>query len=523
LEEDVGPQNTVIAFLSRPEAYGESGPVERIDTHISVIFLAGDRVYKMKRAVRFDYVDYHALDRRERFCREEVRRNRRTAPNLYLGVVPVTADADGALALNGGGEPVEWLVEMRRFDQADLFDRLVVGGRLDAPVMTRLADRIHAFHKDANIIRDVAGADAIRAVIDGNLAALRGPAAEPHDPVLVEVLAARAREALQKIAPLLNERGAAGAVRSCHGDLHLRNICLLDGEPTLFDGVEFNDAISSIDVLYDLAFLLMDLEHRGHRDWANVVFNRYLVMSGADAYVGVAAMPLFLSCRAAIRAHTTVAAAKAQGDVTAAAALRDEARAYLDLALRFLEPVPPGLVAIGGLSGTGKSSVAAGLAPGLGRAPGAVLLRSDVTRKRLFGIDPEEPLTGDDAYSGETTRKVYDGVKAVAGAALSAGYCVIADAVYARPAERTAIEAAAGEAAFQGLWLSAPTEVLQARVAARSGDASDADAAVVNQQSAYDPGPLTWTEIDASRDLETTLNAARAVIEISGVGSIDER
>ena len=136
LEEDVGPQNTVIAFLSRPEAYGESEPVERIDTHISIIFLAGDRVYKMKRAVRFDYVDYHALDRRERFCREEVRRNRRTAPNLYLGVVPVTADADGALALNGGGEPVEWLVEMRRFDQADLFDRLVVGGRLDAPVMT---------------------------------------------------------------------------------------------------------------------------------------------------------------------------------------------------------------------------------------------------------------------------------------------------------------------------------------------------------------------------------------------------
>ena len=521
----VESQDAVIAFLSRREAYGGAGPVERINTHISVIFMVGERAYKMKRAVCFDYVDYRALDRREQFCREEVRRNRRTAPDLYLGIVPVTIDATGALALNGAGEPVEWLVEMRRFDQANLFDRLVVAGRLDAPVMTRLADCIHAFHLDAEILGDVAGADAIRAVIDGNLAALRGPAAEAHDSALVDVLATRSRDEWRKVAPLLNQRGAAGAVRSCHGDLHLRNICLLDGEPTLFDGVEFNDAITSIDVLYDLAFLLMDLEHRGHRDWANVVYNRYLAMSGAEAYVGLAAMPLFLSCRAAIRAHTTVAAAKAQSDSTAAARLQDEARAYLDLAVRFLDPVAPGLVAIGGLSGTGKSSVAAGLAPGLGRAPGAVLLRSDVTRKRLFAIGPEEPLTGDDAYSAETTRNVYDGVRAIAGVALSAGYSVIADAVYARPAERAAIEAVASqaEAPFQGLWLTAPGEVLHARVAARSGDASDADAAVVRQQSGYDTGALTWAEIDASQTMETTLNAARAVIEASVAASRDAR
>ena len=268
-------QKAVAAFLSRPEAYGESEPVERIDTHISIIFLAGDRVYKMKRAVRFDYVDYRTLAQRERFCREEVRRNRRTAPDLYLGAVPVTVETGGALALNGAGEAVEWLVEMRRFDQADLFDRLVVAGRLDALVMTRLADRIHAFHQDADICSDVSGADAIRAVIDGNLVALRGSAATAFDAHDVETLASRSYDALRKITPLLDQRGAAGAIRSCHGDLHLRNICLWDGEPTLFDGVEFNDAITDIDILYDLAFLLMDLEHRNHRDLANVVFNRF--------------------------------------------------------------------------------------------------------------------------------------------------------------------------------------------------------------------------------------------------------
>jgi uncharacterized protein len=504
----------VITFLSESGAYGHAGPVERIDTHISVIFLIGDRVYKMKRAVRYSYVDYHTLEQRERFCREEVVRNRRTAPDLYLGVTPVTIEADGALALKGAGEAVEWLVEMRRFDQDNLFDRLVVAGRLDAPMMTRLADRIHGFHQNAEVVSGVAGARIMCAVIDGNVAALRQIGADVFDMALVEKLATGLYEELRKVAPMLNERGAAGAIRKCHGDLHLRNICLWKDAPTLFDGVEFNDAITNIDVLYDLAFLLMDLEHRGHRDWANVVFNRYLAMSPnpSDVYTGLAAMPLFLSCRAAIRAHTTIAASKTQPDAAAARRLQDEARAYLALALRLLEPVAPKLIAVGGLSGTGKSSVAAELSPGLGRAPGAVVLRSDVMRKRLSGVAPEESLPKT-SYSQEMTHRVYEGVRTAADAALSSGYSVVADAVYARPAERAAIEDVARQTGtpFQGLWLTAPAETLYARVEARSGDASDADGAVVRQQSDYDLGAVTWVNIDAFHSLEATLQTVRAV------------
>ena len=213
----------------------------------------------------------------------------------------------------------------------------------------------------------------------------------PHGRVLLRAFRAR-----------LDDRAGQGCVRRCHGDLHLRNICLIDGRPVLFDGIEFNDAFSVIDVLYDLAFLLMDLEHRGHRDSANLVFNRYLAMSGD--LDGLAAMPLFLSCRAAVRAKTTAAAARA--DSEAAKSLEAEACSYLDLACGLLEPRRPVLIAIGGLSGSGKSTLAQRLAPLAGGSPGALLLRSDVIRKRLFDMAPETALNAS-GYTPEQSERVY--------------------------------------------------------------------------------------------------------------------
>ena len=256
-------------------------------------------------------------------------------------------------------------------------------------------------------------------------------------------------------------------MRLCHGDLHLGNICVVDGRPLLFDCIEFSEDIASIDVLYDLAFLLMDLDHRGHRDFANLVLNRYLDLTGEDAGEtgGLAAMPLFLALRALIRAHVTATKAEhGWGGVDRAAAFA-EVRAYLGEAEAALIPSAPRLIAIGGLSGTGKSTLAAKIAPALGPPPGARWLRSDVTRKLLFGTDPETKLPPE-AYAPDITERVYRDLCAGAAAALRAGYPAVIDAVALRADERRAFAAVAAAAGvpFTGLWLEAPAERLMARV-----------------------------------------------------------
>ena len=253
-----------------------------------------------------------------------------------------------------------------------------------------------------------------------------------------------------RIGALLEARRAAGKVRRCHGDLHLRNICLVDGEPTLFDCLEFSEALASIDVLYDLAFLLMDLEHRGLTGLANRVLNRYLDRTGEDH--GLAAMPLFMSLRAGIRAHVTATALAQAKSPQKARDMAAEARRYLDLAHHVLAPQPRRLVAIGGPSGSGKSTLAMGLAPELGLRPGARVLRSDVARKLLLGAAPETRLAAD-AYTPEITRRVYDALCEKAATALAAGYSAIIDAVSLAPAERRTFAEVARRAGvpFSGL------------------------------------------------------------------------
>ena len=206
------------------------------------------------------------------------------------------------------------------------------------------------------------------------------------------------------VAALLDERRASGFVRQCHGDLHLRNIVLLDGRPTLFDGVEFNDKIACTDVLYDLAFLLMDLWRRGLPRHANAVWNRYL--SDTGDLDGLSLLPLFLSCRAAVRAKTSATAARLQPDARRGNELQALAREYLAMAERLLHPPRPCLVAVGGFSGTGKSTLALGLAPSVGAVPGAVVIRSDEIRKRLSGVSPLDRL-GPEGYSSEMSERVY--------------------------------------------------------------------------------------------------------------------
>ena len=356
-------QTDVIEFLAAPSAHG-TAPVERIDTHSAIVFLAGERAYKLKRAVRFDYLDFSTVERRRAMCDAEVRLNRRTAPDIYRGVVPITREPGGALALGGSGPPIDWVVEMNRFPQEALFDRLAAAGRLDLELMPPLAAAIAEFHRIAEPRTDHGGKPGMEWVIEGNAVGFAEYGANVLDPLACRRLTEASRAELDHRGALLDERRASGFVRQCHGDLHLRNIVLLDGRPTLFDGVEFNDKIACTDVLYDLAFLLMDLWRRGLPRHANAVWNRYLAETGE--FSGLSLLPLFLSCRAAVRAKTSATAARLQPDVRRGNELQALAREYLAMAEGLLNPPRPCLIAIGGFSGTGKSTLALGLAPSVG-------------------------------------------------------------------------------------------------------------------------------------------------------------
>jgi aminoglycoside phosphotransferase family enzyme len=292
-------QDEVVRFLESSSTHAGAA-VERIETHGSVVFLAGARAWKLKRAVRYDYMDFSTLNRRKAMCEAEVRINRRAAPAIYRGVVPVTRERGGELALGGAGVPVEWLVEMVRFDQDTLLDRLAARRRLDLRLMRPLASAVAAFHRDAPRRHDHGGAHGMAWVIDGNVAAFREQGAGILDQAACEALTRDARQALTCHRAQLDARRDAGFVRQCHGDLHLRNIVMLDGRPTLFDAIEFNDEIACIDVLYDLAFLLMDLWRRQLPQHANALWNAYLDRTGD--LDGLSLVPLFLSCRAAVRA-----------------------------------------------------------------------------------------------------------------------------------------------------------------------------------------------------------------------------
>jgi hypothetical protein len=506
LSED---QRDIIAFLTDPSAYGPKvDRVEVIETHASLIFIAGDRVFKLKRAVAYPYLDFSTADLRRRACEAELFLNRRTAPALYEEVRGLFRGIDGAVSFVPNGEALDWVVVMRRFDQALLFDALAETGGLDRHVMDQLADEIAQFHAFAERHVERGGAAEMAELAEVQYRCLAAPSRAGFSSDRVESIRKKWQERVAVLAELLDQRRAAGEVRHCHGDLHLRNICLRDGKPTLFDCLEFDEILASIDVLYDLAFLLMDLEHRRLGHFANRVFNRYLDRSEEDE--GLAAMPLFLSLRGAIRAHVTATALEHAAGAAAGAKMACDAHRYLDLAERYLQPQPCRLVAIGGLSGSGKSTLAEGLAPELGLRPGARVLRSDVTRKLLVGVDPEERLPAS-AYTRESSARVYDALCRKAAMGLAAGYTVIIDAVALAAQERSSFAEVARAAAvpFSGLWLEARPEAMANRIRGRVRDASDASPEILAEQLCHDTGKIDWVRIDAGRGPEDCVDAAR--------------
>lgn len=481
-------QSEVIAFLERRLA-----PAKRIDTHGAVVFLSGERGYKLKRAVKFPYMDFSTVERRGAMCRAEIEINRPLAPEIYLGTAAVRRTPD--LVLGEVGEPapdaVDWLVVMRRFDEDGLLDRMAERGALTPELMAALGERIAHYHDGLAPIRDGFGRpDDYRHSVAADIRQMVEQGAR-LDPPTSAALAEKMPAALEPFLDLVSRRVEAGAIRRCHGDLHLRNIVLLDGQPVPFDAIEFSERIANIDVLYDLSFALMDLCERKLRPLANRLLNEWLwriaELPGAAHEEALALLPMFLSRRAAIRAFVDAQAASvSDGDTS-------RARDYQRIALSFLQPAPPRLTAVGGLSGSGKTTTALRLAPAIGRTPGAVVVRSDVERKRLAGIALEQRMPAG-SYGPEASTRVYGAMLARAERVLRAGHSAVLDAVFARPEERQSAEDLARKVGvpFEGLWLDVPKDVARARVAARKGDASDATPDVVERQFGYDLGEIRW-------------------------------
>jgi uncharacterized protein len=499
------PEQAEVAEFLR----GLAGSVP-LETHISLVFVGADTVWKLKKAVRLAFLDFTSLEARRRFALRELELNRPAAPGLYRDVVAVVRGADGTLGFGEPGERpvVDWVLRMARVPAGDFLDAIVTKGELTPELLDALGDAVADYHRNLPHPPRPSPASREREFSSNSTPspAKRGRVGEGVVPAMRHVAAGNARSArdaglpepavqawqtrilgaLDGIAPWLAQRERDGFVRRAHGDLHLGNLCLWQGHPVPFDALEFDEAMATIDLGYDLAFLLMDLDQRVTRAAASRVLNRYVARTG-DAVL-TRGLPAFLSLRAMVRAH--VEAKRGNAEIAAH---------YLSAASTYLQAKPPVVLAIGGLPGTGKSTLARALAPELGNAPGALVLRSDEIRKRQHGAAPEEQLS-QAAYNDAASEAVFAALAVSLRETASGGHAVIADATFIDPRHRTLIETAAKAAGvpFLGVWLEAPLAKLEARIAGRRRDASDATIAVLRAASRGNPGAGDWLAIDAT-------------------------
>ncbi|HXQ12764.1 MAG TPA: AAA family ATPase [Caulobacteraceae bacterium] len=498
-------QCAIVAALEDGSACGARRPLKRIDTHMSHVFLGEGRAYKLKRSLRHPFADMSSVEARRQACVAELAVNRPLAPELYEAVLPVNRDPGGVIRIDGDGETVDWVVVMRRFPDAALLSELADADRLTAEVVEETAEVVAAFHASLPPRPDLGHPADYRRIVAGlRETEADGAAALGARPASEELFNGLERE-LARLAPLIEARRKAGWVRRGHGDLHLRNICLFDGRVTPFDALEFDEALSTADVIYDVAFLLMDLRARGLDAMANLAMNRYWDAAGQPE-AALALLPLFMALRATVRMAVAVEA----GDLAQAAR-------YRELGLDLLRRSPPPLLAIGGLSGTGKSTLAKAVAAHVPGACGTRVLRTDAIRKAVAHVEETDRL-GEAAYDPAARATIYRVLAERARDALAAGAPVIADGTFRESASRMSIEDAAKGHVFVGLWLTAPAKVRAGRVTAREGDASDATAKVVLAQvEPKDIGPA-WRTLAADRTFDDLADEARRILDAQLIG-----
>jgi aminoglycoside phosphotransferase family enzyme/predicted kinase len=505
-------QSALVAALRDPAAFGpDCRSVEVIETHISHVFLTGRYAYKIKKAIKLPFLDCSTLEARRRFCDQELLLNRRTAPSLYLDVVPIVEGA-GRCVVGGQGAPVEWAVRMRQFPEDALLSSMLERGVLTTGHIDSLANSVAAFHaslpRGGPEIQFGRPHDALRLALD-NFSEIGPFLANPAERERLDALREWTIGEFAAREALMTERTQDGFVRECHGDLHLANVALDDGEATPFDCIEFDPAMRWSDVMSDVAFAAMDLRARGRPDFARRFVNRYLEITGD--YGGVPVLSYYLVYRAIVRAK--IACVRAGQAQSAAAASRNEALRYLDLASDLARPRRRAIVLMHGFAGCGKTS----LSQALIEQVDLMRIRMDVERKRQHGVGAQA-RTGSGIESGlyapDVSHAAYGHVAALTEVAVKAGQAILVDAAFLRRWQRDLFRTLAKrcDAAFVIVDLPASERVLRRRVTQRScqsGDASEADLRVLEHQLAtHDPlGPDEWPFVvtfDADRPLVAT-------------------
>jgi len=493
--QDLQRHEALVRGLQRPEAYPEPvGRVERIDTHISTVLLAGKHAYKIKKPLNLGFLDFSTLEKRRQSCEDEVRLNRRTAPAIYLDVAGIAGSIDAprieAGSVNDGTHAVlEYAVRMRRFDPDQTLDRLALRGELGDAVVADLATAVAHLHGQAPpAVPDFGSPARIEHWALDNFHAMRSQVQSADDRARLDALEAWTRDEARAQAALMAERVQAGCVRECHGDLHLSNVVLLEGTPVIFDAIEFNRELRCIDVISDMAFAFMDLVDHGLPRLAWRFVSAYLERTGD--YTGLPLLRFYAVYRALVRAKVALIRLR-QPQLSHHVRLREHMsfEHYLALAERLRGQGASLLAAMTGLSGSGKSTVALCLAERVG----GVRIRSDVERKRLFGLE-SSMASGGSIYSADANAKTYARLEKCAQGGVAARVPVIIDAASLRRNERLRFRDLARElgAHFALIVCSAPTEVLRARVAARAAadtDPSEADLGVLERQLAWYEAP----------------------------------
>lgn len=505
-EPGLEEQQTLVAALRAALGQG-AAPAELFETHISWVIVAGPAAYKIKKAVRFDFLDFSTLAARRHFCQEELRLNRRLAPQLYLGVAAVTGSA-ARPQLEGAGAPIEYAVRMRAFAQDALWSRRIERHLLAAPEIDELAGQLATFHLQAARAPPQSrwGApDALRQAAEDNIALLESLLADAPARAHVAQLRAWQQACLRTLRPVFERRKADGHVREGHGDLHCGNILTLDGKVAAFDCIEFDAALRWIDVMHDIAFVRMDLRRQGLGALAARLLNAYLELTGD--YEGVAVLHYYEAQCALVRTKIALLRAR-QADATGALACRRQADALLAAAHDAANPPRPAIVVLHGLTGSGKSTVARELVELLG----AVQLRSDVERKRMHGIGSAAGPAGAQVatlYSRQATEAVYLRLRVLAASLAEAGMTVVVDACSLKRQERAAFEAvaAAQEVPLVFVDVHAREATMRERIIKRrrhGADPSDADEAVLDLQLRVDE-PLSPRELERAITLDSEI------------------
>ncbi len=479
----------LISALLDPTAYDHPcRDIQLIETHISWLLLTGDYAYKIKKPVNFGFLDFSTLPLRQHFCTEEIRLNARLAPQIYLRVVRISGSATEP-HINGDGPVLEYAVKMRQFDNSGLFDQLIASSRLSPQIISDTADTLARFHGEIAVAgpgSPFGEPDAVHRPVCENFEQLEQHAAgflainEHHD--TFQHIRQWSEQTFTALETVLAQRKTDGFIRECHGDLHLGNIVLIDGQVTPFDGIEFNENLRWIDIMSEIAFLLMDLQDHGRADLAHRLLNAWLEISGD--YGGLAVLRYYQCYRAMVRAKVAALRSEQVGPEKTQAELAN----YLSLAEQYTQPTRPALLITHGLSGSGKSW----LTQALLEATGAIRLRSDVERKRLAGLDPlsrTASAPGAGLYGAESTHRTFEHLAMLARQILHAGYVTVVDATFIKRAERERFRQLAHSLAvpFRIIHCKADTDTLHQRIETRQAegrDASEAGLAVLELQMA---------------------------------------